>query len=87
MTEPSTPITLDLDLGSLTIDELEMVEEALGGVSIEDAFKPGQRRAPVLRAIAWVVLRREDPDATLEDAGRVRISMSDAGDPPTDATS
>lgn len=77
--------TLDLDLGSLTIDEIETIEEIIDG-PFDEAFKPGAKKGRTLRALAYTVKRRTDPDITLEDVGRLKIQMGEKQVPPTDAS-
>lgn len=62
-----------VDFDSLTIDEIDLVED-ITGAAIEDIMGGGKVRASkVLRAFALVALRRTNPDATLADAGKVDV--------------
>ena len=72
---------LDIDLGDLRVHEIETIEEVTGE-SIDLAFSEGKPRGKVLRAVGYVVKRREDPSFTLEDAGNLRIRLNDE-DPTT----
>ncbi len=61
-----------VDFDSLTIDELDLVEEVCDA-DLEEVMGGKVRKSKVLRAFALVALRRANPDATLEDAGRVEV--------------
>lgn len=70
---------LNISLDELTVAEIETIEEIVG-LPIDRAF--GDRDAPqprgkVLRALGFVVKRRDNPDFTLEDAGNLVIRMSE----------
>ncbi|MBM7770627.1 hypothetical protein JOD54_000831 [Actinokineospora baliensis] len=71
---------LTIDVNSLTIAEVEAVEEIIGG-PIDTLGKPGALKGKLLRAIAFVAGRRNDPGFTIEDAGHVRISAIGQGAP------
>ena len=71
---------LSIDLNDLRVHEIETIEEVIGG-PIDKAFSDGAPRGKVLRAIGYVVKRRENPDFTLEDAGNLRIRLQDDPDP------
>lgn len=72
---------LEINLDTLRVREIEDIEEIIGE-PIDSAFAEGKPRGKVLRAIGYVVKRRENPDFTIEDAGDLIISMPDA-DPTT----
>ena len=82
MSDHPDRITVDLD--DLSADEIDTIEEIIDG-PLDEAFGPGKRRAPLMRALALVHLRRGDPSATLEQAGKVRVSLGgdDAEESPT----
>ncbi|MEV6399621.1 hypothetical protein AB0M39_33385 [Streptomyces sp. NPDC051907] len=65
---------LALDLDSLTIDEIDIIE-TVTDAPLDDLRKPGTRRAPMLRAMAVVLKRRTDPNFSIEDAGKLRIQL------------
>lgn len=54
----------------LTIDEIEEIEDRLD-MSIDEAF--AGRKGKAVRVVAWVVLRRTDPDITLEAVGKLKF--------------
>lgn len=83
MTEVSAEDVLSIDLDHLTVAEIEEVEE-LADMSIEDLGKPG-KRGKMLRALAFVIRKRTQPEFTWEEAGNLRVSFAEEPVPPTDA--
>lgn len=67
---------LSINPDDLTLEELEVLEETLG-TGIDGAFADGKPKAKAMRVIIWLMKRREDPDFTLEDAGKLRLSDLD----------
>ncbi|MCX5153700.1 hypothetical protein OG914_06705 [Streptomyces sp. NBC_00291] len=65
---------LSLDLNSLTIDEIDIIEEVTDA-PLDELRKPGRRRGPMLRAMAVVLKRRTDPGFSIEDAGQLRLEF------------
>lgn len=74
-TEPATSVKLDIDLNTFTIAEVELVEDYAGVpfVKIPTLLKEGAS-AKVLRALAFIAMKRSDPDATMEAAGNVKVT-------------
>lgn len=77
--------TLSIDLESLTIAEIEEVEDIIDG-PIDEAMQPGQRKGKVLRALGFIIKRRDDPNFTLEDAGKLVLKLADQPLDPTNAS-
>ncbi|WP_327254085.1 hypothetical protein [Streptomyces sp. NBC_01244] len=71
---------LSLDLNSLTIDEIDIIEEVTDA-PLDELRKPGRRRGPMLRAMAVVLKRRTDPDFSIEDAGALRLEFKGKAKP------
>lgn len=71
----------EVDIDDLTLDEIELVEEVIDG-PFDEAFEKGKRKAPAMKALALVVLRREVPGATVEDVGKLKIRITDSSNPP-----
>lgn len=69
---------LDLKLESLTINEIDAIEE-ITGQPLDALKKPGTKRGPMLRAMAYVVMKRKHPDFSVEDAGNLQLRFSTAG--------
>lgn len=66
----------NIDPNKLTIAEVEVIEEVTG-LSMERAFSAEAPKAKLLRALAFVTKRREDPSFTLEQAGE--LTLADIG--------
>ncbi|MFJ8955627.1 hypothetical protein ACIRO1_36605 [Streptomyces sp. NPDC102381] len=77
--------TLDLKLDSLTIDEIDAIEE-ITGKPLDTLNKPGSRRAPMLRAMAYVVMKRKYPEIQPEDVGRLKLNLKGKAKPDPTAT-
>ena len=75
---------MNLNIEDMTIGELILFEEVSGKSMTEIGTSPGAKE---LQALALVFLRRDNPEATLEDASAVKVSAfsEDAGNP-TEAT-
>lgn len=74
------PDVLDLKIETLTIDEIDAIEE-ITGQPLDALNKPGQKRAPMLKAMAYVVMKRKHPDFSIEDAGALRINLKGKAKP------
>lgn len=78
---------VELNLNSLTIDEIEVIED-ITGTSIDSILAPGAKRGKTLKALAYVARRRDDPSFTLEQAGALRFKLeADPPDPTSAAAS
>lgn len=75
--------TFLLDLDSLTLNEIIALEELTGEAmpSIGELLTSGKPVGKTLRAIAYIVKRRENPEFTLEQAGDLVIDASVVPDP------
>lgn len=80
---------LAVDLNHLTVGELEELEDFLElsideiGEVIQDKTK---RKAKFLRALAYIIQKRSNPEFTWEDAAQLKVSFSESDTvPPTDA--
>lgn len=58
------------DLDDLTLDEMGEIEELAGGIAYGDL---DFRSSIQLKALAFVLMKRTEPDIRLEDIGRVRM--------------
>jgi hypothetical protein len=77
--QPNDALTIDLN--DLTIEEIEIIEDIVDA-PFDALSKPGAKKGRFLRALAYVSRRRTDPDFTLEDAGRLKVSLAeDSADP------
>lgn len=75
-------MNLTIDFDSLTLDEIELLEE-MTGVSIDAIGKrlggDDQPKAKVMKALAFVASRRENPDVTIEEIGQIKLTDLVAG--------
>lgn len=73
MTDETLPPPFDIDFaGPFTIDEVIEIEE-LAGKPITDLLVGERGRS--LRAVAYVVGRRSNPNLTLADAGEMWVRV------------
>jgi len=79
----AAPESLEIDLNELTIEEVELLEDILDA-PFDQAFAANAKRGKAMRALAFIAMRRIDPDVTVEDVGKVRISAlpQRKGNPP-----
>lgn len=78
---------LTLDFDELTVGDIEDFEAACQSDIFTMVKADGTLDVP-LRAIApliWITERQRNPDYTLEDARRVKLSEIERGDPPAAA--
>lgn len=70
---------MKFDLEDMTIGELVLFEEMTG----KGPTELGAPGAKDLQALALIILRRENPDATLEEASAVKLSdfVTEEADP------
>lgn len=74
---------MKFDLDDMTIGEIILFEETTGRTLADIGKNPGGKD---LQALVFIVLRRTNPAATLEDASSVRLSdLGDADVDPTEA--
>ena len=64
---------MKLDLDEMTIGEMVMFEEETG----KGFGDMASMTAKDLQVLAWILLKRENPEATMEDAGAVKLSALD----------
>ena len=57
------------DADDLTLDEVEQIEEACGG-SLEEL---DLRRAKVIKQVVFALMRRDNPELTLEQVGQIQV--------------
>ena len=61
---------VEYDLDDLTLDEMEQFEELAGGVPFSEM---NYGSAKVMKAIATILLRRDNPAISAEEIGRVKL--------------
>jgi hypothetical protein len=65
--------TQTFDFESLTLDEVEQIE-LITGSSIDQLLDAGQAKGKALKAIIYIMQKRQDPSFTLEQAGSIPLS-------------
>lgn len=76
---------VEYDLDDLTLDEVEQIEDLAGGAFSEINFAS----AKTMKALAFTLMRRNNPDLTMQDVGQVKMldfidadeEMPDTGPP------
>jgi hypothetical protein len=61
-------------IGELTVGELELLEDRTGR-PLSRLFDDDAPRGKLLHALAYIQLRREDPDVSWDDAGDVIVEL------------
>lgn len=74
----SESITINFD--DLTVGEIELIEDHMD-LPIDEVFKTGTKKGKLLRVLAYVDRKRSDPTFTMEQAGDLKVSLSDKVDP------
>jgi len=62
------------DIESLTLNEVEVLEE-VSGRSIDAFMNEGTPKGSAMKALVFVMLKRSNPEATLEEAGETPLSQ------------
>lgn len=63
------------ELDELSLDELETLEE-ITGLPFDEVIQEGKPKAAVMKAFAYIVKKRTDPDFTIEQAGALKIRFA-----------
>lgn len=63
------------DFESLTLEEVEIIEN-LTGESIDQAFANGKPKGKALKSFIWVVMKRDNPKFTIEEASKFTLSQA-----------
>jgi hypothetical protein len=61
-----------LDFESLTLEEVELIEN-LTNQSIDESFGTGKPKGKVLKVFIWVMMKRENPKFTIEEASKYTL--------------
>jgi hypothetical protein len=62
----------NFDFESLTLEEVETIEN-LTNESIDEAFANGKPKGKVLKVFIWVMLKRDNPKFTIEEASKYTL--------------
>ena len=63
------------DFESLTLEEVELIENLLGE-SIDQAFGDGKPKGKALKVFTWIVIKRNNPKFTIEEASKYTLSQA-----------
>ena len=80
----TTQHDISIDVDDLTVAEVEQLEDVLEG-SLDQFAKDGAKKGKFMRALAWISVRRTNPDFTWEEAGNIRIADITKQENPTSA--
>ena len=85
MTEPNNQPkeTINFDLNDMTIAEIVSVEE-LTGLPFDAMTDPDKPKGKMLQALAYISKKRDNPDFTFEDAGKIKITTTETKPDPLD---
>ena len=84
--DPLPHIDIEAMVEDLEIGELKLLEEATGLklALILRQFETNEFGADLIAAVVWISPRRDDPEATIEDADRIKLSQIAEVDDPDD---
>ena len=74
---------LNLDISDLTIAEIVEVED-LTGMPLDALGQSDKPKGRMLQALAYISKKRENPDFTFEDAGKIKITTTETKSDPLD---
>jgi hypothetical protein len=63
------------DFESLTLEEVELIEN-LVGESIDQAFGDGKPKGKALKVFTWIVIKRDNPKFTIEEASKYTLNQA-----------
>ena len=63
------------DFESLTLEEVELIENLLGE-SIDQAFGDGKPKGKALKVFTWIVIKRNNPKFTIEEASKYTLNQA-----------
>ena len=75
--------SLSLDISDLTIAEIVEIEE-LTGMPLDSLGQPDKPKGKMLQAMAYISKKRDNPDFTFEDAGKIKITTTETKPDPLD---
>jgi hypothetical protein len=67
------------DVAELTVGELELLEDRTGR-PLSQLFAADAPRGTLLHALAYIKLRRDDPNVSWDEAGDVRVDLAEPVD-------
>lgn len=73
--------SLTLDIADLTIAEIVEVED-LTGMPLDALGQADKPKGRMLQALAYISKKRENPEFTFEDAGKIKITTTETKSDP-----
>ena len=64
---------LKFNVDDLTIDEAIEFED-ISGISVDKIFDANSKKAPMMKALVFLAIRRENPEVTLAEIGGMKIT-------------
>jgi hypothetical protein len=65
----------NFDFESLTLEEVEILEN-LTGEAIDQAFANGKPKGKALKSFVWIVMKRDNPKFTIEEASKFTLTQA-----------
>jgi len=65
-----------IDLDSLNFDEMDELE-TISGCSFDEIGEAGRPKAKVMKALVFITLKRQNPDITLDEVGKMSLTDID----------
>ena len=69
----AAPVSFDIDMDSITLDDIEAVEVLLGRPCLQEFSDRRLLTISVIRALITVTQRKRNPSFTMADAGQVKL--------------
>ena len=78
-----TDETFNIDINDLTIAEVGEIED-LTGMPLDALGQDDKPKGRMLQALAYITKKKENPEFTFEDAGKLKITTASSKPDPTD---
>ena len=78
-----TDETFNIDINDLTIAEVVEIED-LTGMPLDALGQDDKPKGRMLQALAYITKKKENPEFTFEDAGKLKITPASSKPDPTD---
>ena len=77
-----TDETFNIDINDLTIAEVVEIED-LTGMQLDALGQDDKPKGRMLQALAYITKKKENPEFTFEDAGKLKITTASSKPDPT----
>ena len=78
-----TDETFNIDINDLTIAEVVEIED-LTGMPLDALGQDDKPKGRMLQALAYITKKKENPEFTFEEAGKLKIPTASSKPDPTD---